>query len=57
MELKLEKHKDYILSEIDNILLMYSMYDNSELHLNRKYEKFISFIEEKCQDKTISSPS
>ena len=39
----------------ENILKIFSMYESSEIHLNRKYEKFLSFIEEKCQDKTISS--
>lgn len=37
----------------------YKMYLESppEFFLERKYNKFLQFIEEKCQDKTISSPS
>ena len=45
------------ISSKANVLKLFSMYKQSEFHLKRKYELFEKFIKEKCQDKTISSPS
>ena len=39
-----------------NIIKFISLYENNNIFLNRKKEKFNSFLKEKCQDKTISSP-
>ena len=39
-----------------NIIKFISLYKNNNIFLNRKKEKFNSFLKEKCQDKTISSP-
>lgn len=44
-------------SKKDIIKFFTLLYKDSEIFLPRKYEKFQSFLQEKCQDKTISSPS
>ena len=50
----------WIIGNKEGILKFYnSLYIKNppDFFLNRKYEKFISFIKDKCQDQTISSPS
>lgn len=39
-----------------NIIKFISLYNKNNIFLSRKKDKFNSFLKEKCQDKTISSP-
>lgn len=40
----------------DSIKKFITMYENSEVHLQRKHEIFLNFMEKHYQDQTISSP-